>query len=390
LKLPSIFRTALPAVVFCAAALGGDTSVGSFIVTNDDLAPPFPSTATFYSVNPDGTLGGPTSVETGGTGIGGGSFAVARVIAMPNCNDDACVYASNAWDGDVAGIDAMTHTLAGTFYGSPSDSGSTNGIGLAANTHYLYATYTASTTIATFQVQAGCTLSFMGDVFAAGLNGGVVGGMAIHGNIMVVTYGDGSIESFDISGGVPVSNGDQQYSTGSSDDHLPNGVVITQDGHYAIFGDASTRTTVEVSDISSGKLSPTMAYVLGTAWNSGNVRLSSDDKLLFVANNSSGQVTAAFFDHVSGKVYPGCTSNILKGFYTNFPYVGNIDLQANPGGGVIVYVPEFGATGKPFIGMLEFAISGTTCTLTESANSPVTDPGHFAYLLSIAAYPPAP
>jgi len=384
-----MLRTALPAVVFCAAALGGDTSLGSFVVTSDDVAPPFPSTATFYAVNPDGTLGAPASVETGGNGIGGGFFAAARVIAVPN-GADACVYVSNAWDGDIAGIDAMTHTLTGTFYGSPTDSGNTNGIGLAANAQYLYATFTASTTIGTFSVQAGCTLSFVGDVFAAGLNGGVVDGMAIHGNLMVITYGDGSIESFDISAGVPVSNGDQQYSTGSSDDHLPNGVTITHDGHYAIFGDASTTTAVEVSDISSGKLAPTIAYELGTAWNSGNVRLSPNEELLFVTNDSSGQVTVGFFDIATGKVYRGCTSDTLKGFYTKFAYAGSVGLQLATRGGGVIYVPEFGAGGRSFIGMLEIAPNGTTCALTESANSPVANPGHSAYLLSIAAYPAAP
>src|SRR5580693_5068695 len=290
LKSRWMLRTALLAVASCAAVLGADPSVGGFVVTNDDLSPPFVNTATFYAVNSDGTLGGKSIVQTGGSGIEGGFFAAARVIAMPN-GADACVYISNAWDGDIAGIDAKTRTLTGTFYGAVADSGTTNGIGLAANSQYLYATYTASSTIATFQVQTGCMLSFAGDVFAAGLNGGVVDGMAIRGDIMVVTYGDGSIESFDISGGVPVSNGDQQNSTGSNDDHLPNGVAITQDGHYAIFGDASTTTTVEVSDISSGKLAPTIAYGLGPSWNSGNVRLSPDEKVLFVSNDSAGQVT---------------------------------------------------------------------------------------------------
>jgi hypothetical protein len=70
--------------------------------------------------------------------------------------------------------------------------------------------------------------------------------------------------------------------------------------------------------------------------------------------------------------------------------VGNIELQLATGGNAVIYVPEFGASGKPFIGIVELTSSGTTCTLTESANSPVSDPGHFAYLLSIAAYAPAP
>jgi hypothetical protein len=383
-----MLKATLIAVVLCTAPLRGGSSLGSFVVTNDDLAPPFPNTATFYEVNPDGTLGGAASVETAGSGIGGGFFAAARVIVVPAAND-ACVYVSNAWDGDIAGIDAATHALSGPFYGSASDAGTSNGIGLAANSQYLYATFTDTTTIGTFSVQAGCNLSFVGDVFAAGLDGGVVNGMAVRGNIMVVTYGDGSIESFDISGGMPVSNGDQQYSTGSNDDHMPNGVTITHDGHYTIFGDASTISTVEVSDISSGKLAPTIAYNLGPAWNSGSVRLSPDETLLFATNNSAGQVTAAFFDKTTGQIRPGCASGALKGFYTNFSYTGNVGFQLATGSGGVVYVPEFG-NGVPLIGMLDFTQNGTACTLTESANSPVSNPEHFAYVLSIGAYPTAP
>ena len=389
MKPPCISKPASLAMLFCAVAMGAGTGLTSFVVTNGDATPPIPNTATFYTVNPDGSLGAKTSVETGGNGIAGGFFAAARIIAMPN-GDDACVYASNSWDGDVAGIDAMTHTLTGNFYPGANDLGNTNGIGLAANTQYLYATYSTSTTIATFRVRAGCILVFQDDVFAIGLNAGLIEGMAIHGNIMVVTYGDGSIESFDISGGVPVSNGDLQYSTGSTGDVLPNGVTITQDGHYAIFGDASTVTTVEVSDISSGSLTPTVPYVLGSGWNSGNVQLSPDEKFLFVTNDSSGQVTAAFFDSATGTVSPGCTSDTLKGFYTTFAYAGNIGLQLTTGAGGALYVPEFSSTGEALIGIVDFTPNGATCTLTEAAKSPVADPSVYGYLLSLAVYPAAP
>lgn len=389
MKLPWMLRIASIAAWFCAAALGADASSSSFAVTNDDVAAPSTSTATFYTVNADGTLSAKSSVATGGSGIAGGFFAASRAIVMSN-GSGACVYVSNAGSGDIAGIDAVTRTVTGNFFGSATDSGTSNGIGLAANTQYLYATYTASTTIGTFQVQAGCTLSFVGDVFAAGLNGGVVDGMAIHGDLMVVTYGDGSIESFDISAGMPVSNGDEQYSTGSNDDHLPNGVIITHDGHFAIFGDASTTTTVEVSDISSGKLAPTVAFTLGSAWNSGNVRLSPDEQLLFITNDSSGQVTVAFFDHTTGSLRQGCASSSLKGFYSTFSYAGNIGLQLTSHAGGMIYVPEFGAGGRSFLGMLELTPNGASCTLTESANSPVADPVGSSAVLSMAVFPAAP
>jgi hypothetical protein len=104
----------------------------------------------------------------------------------------------------------------GTFSGSQTDNGSTNGIGLAVNSQYLYASFTASGTIATFSLQGNCGLMFLGDISAVGLHGGPVSGMAVNGNILVVAYGDGSIQSFNVSSGIPVSNGDLQYSTGYS------------------------------------------------------------------------------------------------------------------------------------------------------------------------------
>jgi hypothetical protein len=284
-------------------------------------------------------------------------------------------------------MSAKTHTLSGNFTGSSTDSAATNGIGLAATASYLYATFSASSTIATFRIQAGCSLHFVGDLFTVGMNGGLVTGMALHWPMMIATYGDGSIESFNISSIAPVSNDDAQYSTGAADGHLPNGVDITVDGHYAIFADASTVTTLEVSDISSGKLTPTVAYDLGTAWNSGNVKLSPNETLLYATNNSGGRVTAAFFDRVTGKISPGCASAPLKGFYITWSYAGGVALQHSTGAGGLLYVPEFGSNGFSSIGMLQLTTTGTTCTLQEIAGSPIVDNSNPSALLSVALYP---
>ena len=152
----------------------------------------------------------------------------------------------------------------------------------------------------------GCKIKFVGDITVGGLQGGVIDGMAIHGNMMVVTYGDGSIQSFNISAGVPVSNGDEQNSTGSRRGNTyPSGIDITQDGHYAIFGDTSPFTIVEVSDISSGKLTPTVVYRLGNALNSSNILLSPDETLLYISNNQSRQDHSCFFDKSTGKLSKG-------------------------------------------------------------------------------------
>ena len=86
----------------------------------------------------------------------------------------------------------QTRTVTGNFLGSADDAGDANGIGVVVNDNYLYAGYSASNTIGTFAVQPGCQLSFLGDIPAAGLNGGSVAGMALHGQMLVVTYADGS------------------------------------------------------------------------------------------------------------------------------------------------------------------------------------------------------
>jgi hypothetical protein len=188
---------------------------------------------------------------------------------------------------------------------------------------------------------------------------------------------------------MPVSHGDAQYSTGSHGDYAPGAVDITRDGRYAIFGGGSTAAAVEVSDISSGKLTPTVVYSLGKAWNSGSVRLSPDERALYVSNSSGGRVTAAFFDKATGKVRPGCTSSPLKGFYTKFTYIGGVATELATGAGGLLYVPELGTDKRSYIGLLRFAATGAGCTLTETANSPIAGSPASAWL-SIGVYPPRP
>lgn len=376
------------APILCAGLLSAaPASNGSFLITNDDTLPPgtgsiTPNSATFYLVGPNGGLARKATVQTAGSGIAGGYFAVRRVVIA-----QSCAFVSDAGSGDITGISIPTQTVTGSFNGSSTDSGSGNGIGMATNGKFLYASFTASGSVATFEVQPGCLLNFVGDTPLSGLNGGTVTGMAISGTRMVTAYGDGSIESFDMSEGLPSSDGDLQNSTGYARDHIPNGVDITSDGHFAIFGDGSTITTVEVSDLSSGKLAPTVAYNLGTGWNSGTPHLSPDNTLLFVANNSSGQVTAVFFDKTTGVPGAGCKSASLKGFYKNFSYVGDIAFQSNTGAGGAIYVPEFGGGGASGIATVNITSSNGSCSLTEAAQSPIADPNSPA-LFSIAVYRP--
>jgi hypothetical protein len=191
-----------------------------------------------------------------------------------------------------------------------------------------------------------------------------------------------------------MSNNDEQNASGFAAAFFPDSVDITRDGHFAIFGDAAVPTTVEVSDLSSGKLAPTVQYTLGVATNavgpgvnSATVRLSPDERLIYIANSQSGNVTAAFFNKNTGGVLPGCASKQLSGFYNGWSYVGELATRDTSGTGGVLYVAEFGVPSS--IAILTVNSNGSTCTLTESTASPASDflsPG----LLSIEVFPPRP
>jgi 6-phosphogluconolactonase (cycloisomerase 2 family) len=358
-----------------------------YLITNDDGTFAGSSSVTFYAVGATGLLSLQQQVLTGGLGIAGGYFSAYRIGVLDGTSQE-CVYVSDALTGDIVGIDVGTLLVTGSASGSATDSGAANGIGLAVNSQYLYASFTSSNTIGTFQVQTDCSLSFVNDVSVAGLQGGFIAGMAIHGNLMVVTYGDGSIESFSISTGTPISNGDEQNSTaytrmqGAS---YPNSVEITKDGHFALFGDTSTAAVVEVSDIASGKLSKTVPYSVATSINSSNILLSPDETLLYVSNTEGDTIGAAWFDKATGSLARGCISGKLAGYSSQWSYLSELTLGSNSGTGGVIYVAEFGAPSS--IGMVAVSSSGGKCTLQEMTGSPVSDPNSQG-LLSIGTFPP--
>lgn len=364
----------------CPSTLCASTK--HYVVTNDDVAGP--NTVTFYLAG--GTSSAPKltrfkTVKTGGTGLGGGYFGIVRQVLVKDGTDE-CVFSADGGSNDVASIIFHTQTVVGTFKGSGTDSGGAGGIGLAVNPNgkYLYAAFSGSQTIATFTIGTGCALTFVSDVAAVGLNGGFPHGMASKGSLMVVAYGDGSIGSFNISGGAPVSNNDLQLSTGYVKDGVfPDGVDITKDGHYAIFGDASAGfSEVEVSDISSGKLAATVKYggngSLGKGIAANNVWLSPNESLLYISDNLSGQVTAAHFNKTTGTLHFGCISKPLRGYGTKWTFSSAVATELTSGTGSALWIAEDARGSVPsFIGIVDVNAKGGKCTLTESPKSPAHD-----------------
>jgi sugar lactone lactonase YvrE len=352
------------------------------LLTNDDS---FTQGVSVYSIGSDGALTFSFQVPGPGLGAGGGFFGMNR-LATVNSGSTQCIFASESFTSDVMSIVAGSGVVAGAVIGSASDTGVSNGIGLAANAQYLYASFSDSSNIGTFKVQSGCLLTFVNDVFVSGLNGGIIDGMAIHGNMMIATYADGSIESFNIASGTPVSNGDKQLSTASVDGATyPNGIDITQDGHFAIFGDTSTADMVEVSNISSGRLTATSVFKTHSGISSSNVLLSPDETILYVSNTQGDAVSAFFFDKNTGNVSRGCKSGRLRGYVSGWSYLGGMALQQITGNGGGVYVAEFG--GPSGIAVLNLTVSDATCTLKEAPASPVPDLYSHG-LLSLGRFPP--
>jgi hypothetical protein len=165
----------------------------------------------------------------------------------------------------------------------------------------------------------------------------------------------------------------------------PSAVDITSDGHFAIFGDTATSTVIEVSDISSGKLTRTVVYRLGKTQSSSNIMLSPDETLLYISNTQGDKITAAFFDKATGKLSKGCSSGFLKGYVKNWSYLAGLALEKNTGTVGVLYVAEFGAPSS--IGMTKVTSAGGKCTLKELPKSPVSDPNSPG-LLSIGTFPP--
>lgn len=398
-QLRLISGTALAIAVLLITNIAPAQSAAHYVVTDDDEGGVNTATVFRAGAGPDLTV--EKSFLTGGIGVNNGDSATRRVLFV-NEGKTPCAYFTDAGSNDIAAflVEPQTRNLLkkiGNFTGSKNDVAG-YAIGLAANHKYLYASFFGSATLATFEIDAGCKLTFVKDIRAKGLNGGSIDGMAVHDNIMVVAYADGSIQSFNLAAGPPVSNRDRQISAGyevCQQDAMPAGVDISRDGHYAIFADAGAFVDAEVSDISSGKLKPTTNYGcpnygLGPGYFTANIEISPDESLIYISALSQsigfGQVSAIFFDKNTGILNYGCVGQFRDNEVVT---VSGLAVENTTGDGDVVYVglEGNGSFVPTYIGIMQIRSSGGQCTFTESGDSPVKD-WRTWNLRSIAAYPP--
>lgn len=370
------------AIATCAAICPNgfsatEAALPHYLITNNDFSQG--NSATFFAIS-GGTLTQTAVVNTGGKGNDGiGSVATKRISVLRS-HSQSCAFVADASTNDVAGITIPGLTVSGTFKGSGGDTGTAAGIGVVNNGSYLYASFTGSDTLGTFQILANCQLSFIGDTTAMGISGFPVLDMAAYRNILVVSYQDGSIESFNISSGLAISNGDLQYSTGHSQNNTVAGVDIDASGHFAAFGGSANPAVIETSDISSGKLTPTAVFSnLGPNTGSEAIHFSPDNSRLYFSGFNSGVLSAAHFDQATGSVTKECTSATLKGGNDQ----AGLATSLPTGSGGVLYVAE----PETSIGIVRIVTNGSECQLIESSQSPVHD-GNTITLESIGVYPP--
>ncbi len=371
-----------------------------YVITNDDNQYPNGNSASIFSIGSGGALNLVTTITTGGYGRGGGYYGTGRVGLLRSKTQN-CAYIgdavgpNNARPGDVASIDMGTLKLVGTYPGTALDSGALWGIGLAENPAgtFLFAAYTTSGTIATYAQGADCALKYRSELITIGANVGPVAGMRVtpNGKYLIVAYDDASVGSYAINPKTGALTLIGRYL--ATDNGLASSVDITADSKWVLFGTGTIFNggEVEVAPIhADGSLGATVGYSgIGQGSNSSNAWLSPDESLVYISDNSSGQITAVPFSAKTGviKSSAACTSAVLKNFNSTWQTLGNVTTSGLTKLGSPLYAAEWSYTNPGGIAIVNVTMSGGACKLTEAKDSPAADPVS-DFLLTVGVDPP--
>jgi 6-phosphogluconolactonase (cycloisomerase 2 family) len=306
-------------------------------------------------------------------------------VAMVQQGTGACIYLSDAGTADVAAFIYPTFSQVGR-YRMPNSRSTLAGLGLAARGSYLFASYNkqALNYIATWEISAGCGLTFVTTLEVANN----VSSMAIspdeHTLAVGYNYPQGSVDSFSVgSDGMLIEHGPWIGPFNS-----PDGVDITADSKYAIFAETAENlgdpTQVGIYAINSdGSLGDAYTLggdgTLGPGHSASYVWLSPDERFLYVSGEMSPWVTTLNFDESAHSLtYSGCSKKLktsANGMATAMP----------AGSRGFLYVGEYTNTAN--VALLQ--IDSSTGCLTEVPGSPFST-GKHGVANSVAAWPPRP
>jgi len=375
----------LSACVLSPELRAADAAAKQFVITNNNLSAANTISALALS---SGSLKFLTSLDTGGDGSGGGSFAIPRAVLYLH-GADKCGFFSDAGSSDIAAFKEVTN--GGKKVGNFKDpkgsggSGTSGGIGLTTAGNYLFAGYAGSSNIGVWKILTGCKLKLLGTKTIPSPTAGMR--VTPDGKTVVVAYGYGAnqVDSFSVGAdGKLTENGPYAATAGAA------GVDITKDGKYAIFGDAvGTSTEIEIYPINAdGSLGKDNNFggdgSLGAGVDSSDVWLSPNEKFLYVSNNLSAEVTSLqFSENPLGLSYVNITA--LKDA-KEIISIAEVTTSAATGNGGYLYLSEY-SDPDSFVALLKINSDGST---TEVAGSPfaiTVSEGGGPGLQSLVAYP---
>ena len=257
----------------------------SFVYTNDDVSGT--NTVSVFSFT-GGALSLVGSVPTGGSGAGGGFYAVNRITTVGNF-----LYASNGGDGTISAFSIVPSSGALTPVGSPFATGAGFGdMSLAGspNGQFLFAGL-PNHSVAVLNIGADGSLSLASTASVSSQPAGMK--VSADGQHLAVALpANSSIAMFNIgsNGALTMVNGFPVPGTGSA-----MGVDINC-ASTDLFGGVMTQSTTSVDAYtigSTGWLSRVQGspFSPGVGMNSNVVLLSPSDQFLFVSNQGSMSVT---------------------------------------------------------------------------------------------------
>jgi 6-phosphogluconolactonase (cycloisomerase 2 family) len=384
-------RTHMKALMILAAALTAqglraqDAAASHYVLTTND---PYRTgnSATVFRLS-GSTLEDSPALEAGGWGLGHGHLGT-NLQTVVTVGTEACAFISDPGSDDIAAFNVTNFAQPKKLgnYADPTGSGAWTGTALAARGTALYAGYSASLNIGVWRINADCSLTLVNKASKTPtplpLDDIAV---APDGKTLVVTYAQPlcGVDSFAVSGTTLIEKGPFDALGGTA------GIDITSDSEFALVAEFSGNVTeVEIFPINSNSSlgSSDFYYISEGGADSNSVRLSPDEKRVYVANNVSVQLTTLKFNENAGSGHRltfDCLTT-LNNPDEQLSHANAVATAATTGTGGYIYVVEAGNPGG--VALLNVPADGCP---TEVAGSPFVNLAS-AYSSGISAYPPRP
>ncbi len=362
---------------------------GGYLVTNDNNASS--NSATAFTVTSDGKMSIYKTLQTGGTGLGGGYFAEVQTSIESNAH---CLFVADSGSNDIAAFEGPTFKRVSPNFSNSQLQGNLYGIALAVDPagKFLYTAWTASQNIAVLAIASDCSLSLVGTPIS---QPDALEGLTVthNGKILGASYPNiGGVQAYNISSTGALTPLGPQLSFNSaiadcaSVGCYPSGQDATDDGLYWVWGNGTLAGPYTLS-----------AKLTSTGFT--NAALQSYDSK--VVNLEAPWFSPQAAQTHSGNLYigasgfgPGNPAGIIVATFNNgtITYDSEVVNTAALFAGAIQTVGTMG-TGSPLVQIVEeseailisYTVDGTTLRQASTLPDPKS-PGTF----SMAAFPKRP